>query len=146
MTEAKMVSNCYQKLKNTDKFKEVILEVPFLSRSIDMVLVTNQDEVISIEFKLRNWKNALKQAKVHKHGVDKAYICMPRPTKGFTDEFLTELKTGGIGLYEYYFDRNIPFKEVIKAEVDQNKWLPRVESLQRMINRLTESQLFIFDN
>ena len=88
MTEAEMVKICYDKFKVNNDYKNIIREVPFLSRSIDMVLVTHKNEIVSIEFKLKNWKQAIKQALDHKNGADRAYICMPEPTMGFNELFI----------------------------------------------------------
>ena len=38
---------------------------------------SNKNEIVSIEFKLKNWKQAIKQALDHKNGTDRSYICMP---------------------------------------------------------------------
>lgn len=142
MTEAEMVFDCYKKIKKDDKYKEVVLEVPYLSRSIDMVIVDHEDCIISIEFKLQNWKKALEQAKDHKLGSDKAYICMPEPANGFSPQFKDELINNGIGLFVYDKNYNYSLNEFIKPKIDTNKWLPRVESLQRLINKISNKQIF----
>src|SRR5690554_965307 len=137
MTEADMVFDCYKKIKKADRYKEVVLEVPYLSRSIDMVIVDQEDSIISIEFKLYNWKKALEQAKDHRLGSDKAYICMPEPANGFSQQFKDELINNGIGLFVYNRNYNYPLDEFIKPKIDNNKWLPRVKSLQSLINRIS---------
>ncbi len=69
-----MVDLCYKKLLESNRYKAIIKEVPYLSRSIDMILITGDNDIFSIEFKLTNWRKAIRQAADHKNGTDKAYI------------------------------------------------------------------------
>ena len=39
MTEFEMVKDCYKKLKKVEKINDIYLEIPYMSRSIDMVIV-----------------------------------------------------------------------------------------------------------
>ena len=133
MTEHEMVQDCYNKLNNLGYYKEIYLEVPYMSRCIDMILVKNDDEIISIEFKLSNWKKALKQAKTHRYGANKAYICMPEPARGFKQEFIDALKELGIGLYKYNPGADMPFKTEVEAIEPIERWQPRMDLLKTMI-------------
>jgi len=133
MTENEMVQDCYNKLNNLGYYKEIHLEVPYMSRCIDMILVKNDDEIISIEFKLSNWKKALKQAKTHRYGANQAYICMPKPARGFKQEFIDALEEQGIGLYQYKPDAEMPFKTEVEAIEPIERWQPRMDLLRTMI-------------
>lgn len=117
MSEAQMVKMVEKRL--LAKEKRVYVEVPFLSRCIDMVII-NQNEIISIEFKIGNWKKAIKQAKDHSLGADKAYICLP-PRKKISDELREELAKNGIGLY-FYRETEYPLEEIIPAGSSKLKW------------------------
>lgn len=90
---AEMAEACLIKNKH---IKSSIPEVPFLSRCIDLVLITVDDEVISIEFKVNNWRHAIQQARDHKLGADKAYICLP--DRAITTNLVEAVKSAGIGL------------------------------------------------
>ncbi len=133
MTENEMVQDCYNKLKGLSIYKEIHLEVPYMSRCIDMILIKNNDDIITIEFKLTNWKKALKQAKTHKYGANKAYICMPEPAKGFKSNFIKLLKKMDIGLYKYNPQKNMPLEIIQLAKESQDRWQPRIELLKTMI-------------
>lgn len=55
------------------------VEVPFMNRSIDLVFY-KEGKIKAIEFKLYDWKKAIKQAKVHSLGANEIYICLPYKT------------------------------------------------------------------
>lgn len=78
MLESEMLNEGLSFLKNNNNFKTIKQEVPFLSRCIDVVLINEDNEIISIEFKISKWRHAIEQAKNHKLGADKAYICLPK--------------------------------------------------------------------
>lgn len=94
-----MVDDCYEYLIQQNSFTKVVREVPFLSRCIDMVMTTQENETITVEFKIRNWRHALEQVKSHKLGADRAYICLP--IKKPSQELLSALMEEHVGLYLY---------------------------------------------
>lgn len=94
-------------------------EVPMLGRSIDLVLLKNS-KVISIEFKMNNWKKAMSQAKDYLLASDFVYICMPR--RRISADFVEELKVNGVGLLFPQLDSEWPFEEVVKARQSEKKW------------------------
>ncbi|PXV62140.1 hypothetical protein [Halanaerobium congolense] len=136
MTEYEIVEDCYTKLLNMDNIKEVHLEIPYMSKVIDMVIIENNNRIITIEFKLQNWRKALNQAKVHKYGADEAYICMPEPKQGFKKEFIKLLKKKGIGLFKYDSKKQIPFEKIVDAREEANRWQPRIDLLKEMIAKV----------
>ena len=104
-----------------------------MSRCIDAVVFKN-GRYRSIEHKLHNWKKALKQARTHQYGADKSYICMPIPARGFTNEFINELKSRGIGLIS--FDGS---KFNLKIRAKQNKhWKPARKSFIRFVYKIVK--------
>jgi hypothetical protein len=141
VTEAEMVYDCFNKLKTDHQYKEIVLEVPYLSRCIDMVLVDDEYKIISIEFKLRDWRKAIQQAKDHKLGSDKAYICLPRPKK-VSNQLMEECKKNNIGIYFYNKDDEHPLEEVVTPFIEEYRWEPRVVSLKKLINRISGNNVF----
>ncbi|MFW6311373.1 MAG: hypothetical protein ACOC1K_03970 [Nanoarchaeota archaeon] len=139
MTEFEMVKDCYKKIKKIENIDDIYLEIPYMSRSIDMVIVKKDDRIITIEFKLKNWKKALKQAIVHKYGATEAYICMPEPARGFQEEFIFSLKNKGIGLYQYRPEKENPLDLFVEAREEKNRWQPRVDLLRKMIKRVNSN-------
>jgi len=81
ISEFDMVNDCYAHIKQFYECKYVSLEVPFLSRCIDMVLITRNNNVISLEFKLKNISQAIKQARDHALGADYSFIVIPKKEK-----------------------------------------------------------------
>lgn len=142
MTETEMVLDCYNKLVRKNAFKEVLLEVPYLSRCIDMVLVDQDDKIVSVEFKLKNWKSAIKQANDHRLGADKAYICLPKPQREISETLKFELQEFGIGLFLYDENNDYPLEEVITPRTLDNRWKPWIDSLKDRINRVSEKSVF----
>ena len=119
MLESEMVNACYNYLTKYDEYVRIVREVPFLSRCIDLVLVANDGEVISIEFKIKNWRQAIEQAKNHMLGADRAYICLPyKKPSNLLLEALTEAK---IGLYQYSPDKPNIMIETLPAPQNDNK-------------------------
>ena len=146
MTEAEMVDLAYQYFEDNCDYKEIVMEVPYLSRCIDMVMVNHENEIYSVEFKLKNWRKAIEQAKDHKNGADYAYICIPRPPKGISEVLTNAVIEAGIGLMVFECNDNGPIVyEEIKPEKEIHNWYPIVESLKRIINRISENQIFCLD-
>lgn len=111
-----MVEICYEYLLNLPNIRIVKKEVPFLSRCIDIVMINDLNEIISIEFKVSKWRHAIEQATNHKLGADKAYICLPK--RNVTETLSAAIKEAGIGLLLY--DDTIEEK-VIEAIPIQNE-------------------------
>jgi hypothetical protein len=120
MLEIDMVDACYHYfVSNNDSFKMVVREVPFLSRCIDMVLITQESQIVTIEFKINNWRKALEQAKNHKLGADKSYICIPEKTP--SREFTKLLEQEQIGLYIYNPEAPCIINECYPAPYNKKK-------------------------
>ncbi len=121
MLEYEMATDGFSFLKKQEKYKIAKQEVPFLSRCIDVVLMNRNDEVISIEFKISKWRHAIEQAKNHKLGADKAYICLPE--RQMSKALYLAIQEAGIGLLLYDPERKDRIHEVIPAP-DQNSNIP----------------------
>jgi hypothetical protein len=109
-------------------------EVPLISRSIDMVLF-DQESLITIEFKIRDWRKAVNQIKGHLIAADYAYLCMPN--KKISKQLEELLTKNGIGLwlYDVYEDELI---EAIKPSKSSTQWASYRDSL---IDRLSKGGL-----
>jgi len=113
MLESDMVEIGVAFLRQQKQYHIVKQEVPFLSRCIDVVLLDQEDKVISIEFKVSKWRHAIEQAKNHKLGADKAYICLPE--RKLSDPLSTAIKEAGIGLYFFSTTSTAVIYEAIPA-------------------------------
>jgi hypothetical protein len=76
--------------------KNLAEEIPFFSRNIDMVILNNKDELISIEFKLHDMKSVLAQASKCLLCSDLVYVCLPK--KNFRKTTLEQFRKAGIGV------------------------------------------------
>jgi hypothetical protein len=74
----------------------VAKEVPVGMRSIDLYCVApNTGTTIAVEAKLRDWRRALRQARVYKLAADLTYIALPEPA--ITQACIDACSTEGIG-------------------------------------------------
>lgn len=60
------------------KGKAFAVEVPFFSRSVDLVFTDSDGKYRAIEFKLKNWRQAISQAKCYMLGAEFTFICIPK--------------------------------------------------------------------
>lgn len=113
MLENEMMIDGVSYLYKLNQYKKIKQEVPFLSRCIDVILINDMDEIISIEFKISKWRHAIEQAKNHKLGADKSYICLPERKK--TDVLLQAVKEAGLGLLFFNPEKDERIYEVVEA-------------------------------
>lgn len=97
---------------------EVYEEVKIFTRSIDIVLKKG-NKIISIEFKLSNWKKAFEQILDYQLVTDYSYLCIPK--KNLRKSTLDILEERGIGLLSYDNQNNL-LEELIKP-------LPSIEKI-----------------
>ena len=108
-------------------------EVPLLGRCVDLVFMKKKS-LTSIEFKLTNWRRAIKQARDHRLGVDFAYVCMPE--REVTEEMRFEFEQAGVGLFFYQKNGEWPFKVVVKAPQSKEVWsTARIKVLEYLQER-----------
>lgn len=116
------------------KYQYVLKEAPVFSRSIDLVYINEEQEVVSVEIKLRDWRRAITQAIDHQLVVDRAYICLPNKKRGVSDELLNLLDSTGIGLL--FFKKKfgiVKLQEVKPAQKTDFSWWPSREKLEKLL-------------
>lgn len=98
---------------------EHYLQVPCLFRCIDLVIV-RQDITFAVEFKLRDWRKGLEQARDHLLAVDRSVVCLPerRATTTMREAF----RQTGVGLSFFSDAGSWPFVEVIHPVESAEKW------------------------
>jgi hypothetical protein len=115
----------------------VYWEVPILGRVADLVLI--QDEVLTtFEFKMSNWRRAIRQARDHKLVADQAYICMPT-RRTISASFRAELARTGIGLAFFPSTTNATFDIVVEAPQSTDTWVAARTSVLRLLEELPEA-------
>lgn len=76
--------------------KNFSVEVPFFNRSIDVVYYDEKDNFYVLEFKLKDWKKGMIQAKNCSHGAEFVFICLPK--EKYSKNIKKELKKNRCGL------------------------------------------------
>ena len=97
MTEIEMVDKALEYWKSLSI--PAWIEIGCLGKSIDVVLRKN-GYIEAIEFKLHDWKTAIKQAAHHLIVADKSYICLPHYLSTKTLEKAVKMSEDcGVGVY-----------------------------------------------
>jgi len=114
-TERYLVKNIVSYLKK--KGYQIALEVPFLSRSIDIVYQTKKGEIVAIEAKMDYCKRAFNQAKYCLLGASRVYVCLPerRVAENIRQRFLNM----GIGVI--HTDKPSNGREHLKFVIRANR-------------------------
>ncbi|MGC1122900.1 MAG: MmcB family DNA repair protein [Candidatus Methanofastidiosia archaeon] len=95
ISESEMVEKI--KIFFEEKGFKVVTEVPMLSKRIDVVCIKPQEDyVIAIEAKLRNWKKGIRQASTYRVGSDFVYLAIHRKFSHRVNKTL--LKKASVGL------------------------------------------------
>lgn len=101
-------------------------QVPLLGRCVDLVYVRGAT-VTTVEFKLTDWRRALKQASDHRLGADYAYVCTPR--RRISLEMRTEFGAAGVGLLFLSEHARWPFEAAVDAPRSTDMWRPAREGV-----------------
>jgi hypothetical protein len=106
-------------------------EAPVVGRSADVALFRD-DELHTIEFKLHDWRQAIRQAIDHQLGADFAYVCMPR--RRVTDPMRDAFAEAGVGLL-FFAEADWPFEIVFEATRSTGTWCVAYERLKAHIHQ-----------
>jgi len=111
----------YDSLKRLKSLTSVnaMHEVPLLGRIVDLVYVQN-GLVITVEFKIHDWRRAILQARDHLLGADYSYICMPE--RKVSEQLHTAIKEAQVGLVFHRKQGHWPFEVVIDAPRSKDTW------------------------
>ena len=136
MSEKDYQERYFEEIKKTRK---CALEVSVLNRCIDVVHVDEDDYIVTVEFKISNWRKAIQQARDHQLYSHKSYICMPKPKRGFNPEFLSLAKNYGIGIIIISTQQNkigseVSFKEELKAKKNKGIWDVAFRKIEYALN------------
>lgn len=118
MIENDLVKRSISLLKKEKYCKEIKKEIPFLSRCIDVVYINQYDEVVSIEFKIKDVHHAIEQAKNHKLGADKSYICLPK--RKLSEKTMNEIINENLGLLFYDSHDKRIIEEIAPPKIKTN--------------------------
>ena len=107
-------------------------QIPLLGRCVDLAYAKG-DSLVTVEFKLRDWRRGLAQARDHLLGTDYAYICMPK--RSITHTMRGEFVRARVGLMFYREKGRWPFETVIEAPKSEDTWVvARSNLLQNILS------------
>lgn len=114
--------------------KKAFLEIPFMSRIIDLVLLENE-YIVTIEFKIKDWRKAINQMLEHRIASDLCALCMPqeRVSNSKLNMIKNELSIYGFGFYIWNEkDKNLTTvlkgqKNYTISEIASNKLLENIK-------------------
>lgn len=72
-------------------------EIALFARRIDIV-ATRRREVIAVELKLHDWREALDQARLNLRVSNYSYVALQEPSAGFSGRVLAQFIQYGVGL------------------------------------------------
>lgn len=116
--EQEIVDNVFQELRKT-LHTPILLEVPMIGRVVDLAYL-KKNQIVTIEFKIKDLNKAVVQAKDHLLGADFVYICIP-PRK-IPSQMKELLKANGIGLLFYMREEKKLLKTIIRAKQSKEVW------------------------
>ncbi len=123
--ESALVLDAYRRLRGRDDLW-VCCHVPLLGRCADLAYATNE-VLVTVEFKLRDWQRAVRQARDHRLAADLAYVCMPRRT--ITEAMRSRLIETGVGFLAFVEHGDWPFETILEAARSEETWrLLRLET------------------
>lgn len=116
--ERPLVTGAYERLQGLPGLT-VCCDVPLLGRCVDMAYI-REGMLTTVEFKVRDWRRAILQARDHQLAADYCYICMPR--RNVSDALRAQLASTGIGLTFYREKGTWPFELIVEAERSHDTW------------------------
>lgn len=109
-TEQAYVLDAYKRLRKEGV--PSLWEAPIMGRSVDLVYLDETD-LITIEFKLKDWRKGLRQARDHQIGADFAYLCIPHREASLA--LRDAAKDAGVGLLRFSDGLGWPFEIIQPA-------------------------------
>jgi hypothetical protein len=117
----------------------IALEVPVYRNRADMVAY-NDNELIAVELKLKNWKRALRQAAYYQLGADVTYIAMPFGEAFEVYKKRKMLNRERVGLLAVIMN-NHEVRELIKPEPSVKK----LDYIEKHIRKIISKKFEITD-
>jgi len=118
ISEKTLVDGALRRLRELPSI-QVCCEVPVLGRSVDLAYVRD-GALVTVEFKLSDWRRALLQVRAHILAADYCYICMPE--RRVSNDLELALESAGVGLLFYTEEGKWPFIQVIEAKQSEETW------------------------
>lgn len=94
----KNFENHIYKSENPFKKLSIAFEFSYENMRVDVVGVTENEELISFEAKLKDWRSAIQQAYRRTSFLHYSYVILPKPTVLKVIKYWHEFEARGIGL------------------------------------------------
>jgi hypothetical protein len=112
---------------------DVFMEIPLYNRCIDAVLLKD-DLLITVEFKVKDWRRAIRQIRTHLLAADYSYLCMPE--RKIPPELTDMLSKMGVGLWLF----NIDNKKISEHLAPQRSFVQQPVLKEKIIRYLTKEE------
>lgn len=115
-------------------------EVPVLLKFVDLVVYDGRT-ITAMEFKLDDWRKAIKQVTAYSASFDKLAICIMRPVTQKTISDVTNVCANkGIGLYFTYFEEEgkLFCEQIIESKPVERIWRFQRDSVIKQIGWKSE--------
>lgn len=112
------------------KYNLLLQQVPLHNKIIDLAAIDEHEHLIGVEFKLKDWKRALKQVVENLNAFDYMYVCIPGGT--YIEKLLSKAKSIGIGVLTYDHD-NSSIKCNLEPKRNCIQWKPNVDFVKDYI-------------
>jgi hypothetical protein len=126
MTEKELEIQFTRSLKKNNL--RIYVQIPFISRIIDIVEITKSGSIISYELKIKNWKKAIEQIRNHSIASHYSYLCMPKRRVGAKKLYIVSeiCEKEGFG-FILWDEKKKEVEKIIKAKknIFRNKYASR---------------------
>ncbi len=121
--------------QHNERTESLYFEVPVFSRSVDMVINNTSDcTITAVEFKIGDWKRALEQALCVAMCFDYLEICVVKPKRRSTSEFLIS-SCFEVGVGVYFFDpEQVTFEHSLYPQKLSKIWQVQRENVLKYID------------
>ena len=107
-------------------------QVPLYNRVIDCAAIDKENNLVGIEFKLKNWKRALEQAQKNANAFDYVYVCLPNANN--VDKVIQSAGESGVGVLVFHFGIEKIKLELPAAKIER-QWQPNVNYIREFLNQ-----------
>jgi len=134
LTELELLDEAYRMIRTIPRV-QASRQVPILGRCIDLVYL-RRGLIYTVEFKLKNWRRALQQARDHRLASDFSYICMPY--RVVSRNMKVEFIEAGIGLLFVTNNSDWPFDIILRAKRSDEAWAFARDKVRRYVIQTSE--------
>ncbi len=107
-----------------------VWQLPLYNRVVDLVGLDHDGHLIAIEFKLRDWKRALRQAARNSNAFDYVYVLLP--SGRYREKLVLEAGRLGVGVLLHDVSRGST-EVALRAQRISRQWRPNVDYVRKVL-------------